>query len=57
VAASGLERHLVRRSELVAVGGIVLQKSTNERSAPKNEQYQNPKGRFRESKSPIQDLI
>jgi hypothetical protein len=38
----------------VAIGAIVLQKSAKERSAPKNRQYQNPKGRFLESKFPIQ---
>jgi len=40
-----------------AIGSIVLQNSANERSGRKNGQYQNPKGRFLESKFPIQSLI
>ena len=40
-----------------AFPSIVLQKSANERSAAKNRQYQNPKGRFLESKFPIQGSI
>ena len=44
-------RLLARRDQsrrcktLVANGRIVLQNSANERSTPKNGQYQNPKGR------------
>ena len=53
----GPSRHFAGLQNLVAVGGIVLQNSANERSTPKNGQYQNPKGRFLESKFPMRDLI
>jgi hypothetical protein len=36
---------------------IVLQKSANERLAPKNRQYPNPNGWLLESKFPVQGLI
>jgi hypothetical protein len=45
------------RGSMSAVSPIVLQNSANERSTPKNGQYQNPKGRFLESKFPFRDLI
>jgi hypothetical protein len=50
-------RRFEHASGMSAIPPIVLQKSANERSAPENGQYQNPKVRFLESKFSIRDLI